>query len=283
MANSPQCGQPLGGVRVVSIAINLPGPVAAARLAALGATVVKVEPPAGDPLRRFTRPFYDELVAGQSVQTLDLKDDADRRSLEELLSDADLFITSHRIAALERLGLGWAELSRRHPRLSQVAIVGHPAPHDDLPGHDLTYQAANGMLTPPAMPTVLVADLAGAERAVTEGLAAVVHRATTGAGCFREVALSAAAEAMAAPLRHGLTTPSGLLGGALPAYGIYDTAAGHIALAALEPHFFARLVELLEVTGSREELEAAFAARTAQEWQEWAAAHDVPLAAVTTV
>lgn len=282
MPNSPQCGQPLTGLRVVSIAINLPGPVAASRLAALGATVVKVEPPAGDPLGWFARPFYDELVVGQSVQALDLKDEAGRRSLEELLSDADLFITSHRIAALERLGLGWAELSRRHPRLSQVAIVGHPAPHD-LAGHDLTYQAANGMLTPPAMPTVLVADLAGAERAVTEGLAAVVHRATTGTGCFREVALSAAAEAMAAPLRHGLTTPSGLLGGALPAYGIYDTAEGYIALAALEPHFFARLVELLDVTGSRDELEAAFAVRTAQEWQEWAVTHDLPLAAVTTV
>jgi alpha-methylacyl-CoA racemase len=270
---------------VVSIAVNLPGPVAAARLASLGASVTKVEPPTGDPLALVCRPWYDELVRGQTVHTLDLKEEAGRARLHELLGSADLMITSHRAAGLERLGLGWADLQARHPRLCHVAIVGQPAPDDGLPGHDLTYQAAHGLLEPrpgetPEMPAVLVADLGGAERAATEALAALVHRSRTGQASRREVALTSAAAAMAAPLRHGLTTAGGLLGGALPAYGIYPAAVGHVALAALEPHFFARLTALLGVSGTRAELEAAFATRSAAEWEEWARAQDLPLTAV---
>lgn len=276
--------QPLAGVRVVSIAVNLPGPAAASRLTALGAEVTKIEPPSGDPLRQFAKAYYDELVDAQSVEVLDLKEDSGRSRLHDLLADADLLITSHRTVALERLGLGWDALHGRHPRLSHVAIVGHPAPGDNLPGHDLTYQAVNGMLPTgpggPAMPTVLAADLTGAERAVSEGLAALVQRAATGAGSYREVALSTAAEAMAAPLRHGLTAPGGLLGGALPAYRIYPTAEGHVAVAAIEPHFSSRLFGLLGVSGTREELETAFASRTAAEWQAWAEEHDLPIAEV---
>lgn len=265
---------------MVSVAVNLPGPVAAARLAALGADVVKVEPPGGDPLQHVAPAYYAELVAGQDVRTLDLKGDAGRDILDGLLRDADVFLTSSRSAALERLGLGWRDLHRRHPRLSQVAIVGSPPPDDDLPGHDLVYQAAAGLLVPPLMPTVLVADLAGAERAVSEALAAVLGRAGTGVGRFCEVSLAVAAQAMAGPLRHGLTTPGGPLGGGLTAYRIYPAADGHVALASLEPHFHARLLALLDVPDSREELERAFRSRPAAAWQEWAREHDMPLAAV---
>jgi alpha-methylacyl-CoA racemase len=276
---------PLAGVRVVSIAVNIPGPVAAARLAALGAAVTKVEPPAGDPLQHAAPGYYEELVGGQDVTALDLKTDDGLTALHDLLASADLFLTAHRTSALGRLGLGWDELHARHPRLSQVAIVGHPAPDDHLPGHDLTYQATTGTLAgapgeAPRMPTVLVADLGGAERASTEALATLVERGRTGIGTYREVPLSVAAEVMAGPVRHGMTTPRGPLGGAHPAYGLYAAREGHVACAALEPHFFRRLCELLGVTGSRAELEAAFATRTATQWQRWAIEHDLPVTAV---
>lgn len=277
---------PLSGVRVVSIAVNLPGPVAASRFASLGAAVTKVEPPTGDPLGVYARDYYDELVAGQDVHVLDLKDADGVAQLHDVLAGADILLTSHRTSALRRLGLDWEALHDRHPRLAQVAIVGHPSPDDDVAGHDLTYQAVNGMLAHgqdgPVMPSVLVADLTGAERAVTAGLGALVQRHTTGVGSHHEVALADAAEAMAAPLRHGLTTATGLLGGTLPAYGIYATTDGHIALAALEPHFFTRVMDLLEVDGTRGSLESAFSTRTTTEWEMWATEHDVPLAGVTT-
>jgi crotonobetainyl-CoA:carnitine CoA-transferase CaiB-like acyl-CoA transferase len=286
-------GGPLQGVRVVSTAVNVPGPAAAARLAGLGAEVVKVEPPGGDPLEAASPRWYAELSAGQQVVRLDLKDPAERGRFEDLLSGADLLLTSSRTSALERLGLGWEALHARHPRLCQVAVVGHPSPDDDWPGHDLTYQAALGLLGAvgpegePRMPVLLAADLPGAERAATEAVAALVARATSGEGSRREVALSDAAEAMAAPLRQGLTAPGAVLGGGHPTYRLYAARQGHVAVACLEPHFLARLTALLGVSPTSEslgeDLAAVFAARTAAEWEAWGLEHDLPLAEVKQV
>jgi crotonobetainyl-CoA:carnitine CoA-transferase CaiB-like acyl-CoA transferase len=270
---------PLQGLRVVSVAVNLPGPVATRRLVALGASVVKVEPPAGDPLRVASRAWYDELVAGQTVSVLDLKSDDGRQALDALLADADVLLTSSRTAALHRLGLDHASVSARFPRLCVVAIVGRPSPSDHA-GHDLTYQAAAGTVRPPYLPTVPVADLAGAERVVADVLAVLLTRERTGVAAHRQVALADVASDLAAGVRHGLTVEGGALGGGLPAYGLYATRSGYVALVALEPHFWRRLCEELAVGGSREELEQAFTQRTAQEWQQWAAERDVPLVAV---
>ena len=271
---------PLTGVRVVSLAINLPGPAAAARLCALGAEVTKVEPPSGDPLAFGVPAYYEQLTSGQEVVTLDLKDETERESLWALLGETDLLITSSRPSALARLGLDWESVHARVGSLCQVAIVGHPGAEAELAGHDLTYQATVGTLRPPQMPSVLIADLAGAERAVADGLAALVERGRTGVGVLREVALSDVAETMAQPAVHGMTGDDGFLGGALPAYGIYSTASGFIAVAALESHFWKSVTELLGVEGSRADLEAAFSTRTAAEWEAWGRQHDLPIAAV---
>jgi crotonobetainyl-CoA:carnitine CoA-transferase CaiB-like acyl-CoA transferase len=278
---------PLSGVRIVSIAINLPGPVAAARLASMGASVTKVEPPSGDPLTAMPE-LYAELVAGQQVETVDLKESAGQERLHALLADADVLITSHRGSARLRLGLDWDSLHAKHPRLCQVAIVGHASPEDDLPGHDLTYQAVNGMLAAPAgehprLPTVLVADLAGAERAATAAAAALVGRARTGEGSFTEVALADAAAAMALALRSGLTAPGAALNGAHPGYAIYASADGHVAVGALEPHFFQRLLGGLAVPPEHSALAAVFVTRSNDEWVAWGREHDVPIEAVVTL
>ena len=273
---------PLDGVRVLSLAVNLPGPAAAARLRALGARVTKVEPASGDPLALAAPEYYDRLAAGQEVVTLDLKAAAERDRLWALLADTDLLVTSSRPSALVRLGLDWEALHARCPQLCQVAIVGHPGTDAEIAGHDLTYQATVGTLRPPELPTVLVADLAGAERAVGDGLAALVQRTRTGVGHHREVALSDVAGDMAQPVLQGMTTPEGLLGGALPTYRIYAAATGFVAVAALEAHFGKRLAEALGVEASSAELARAFAQRTAEEWQTWAQQHDLPIAAVRT-
>ncbi|MEL4358902.1 MULTISPECIES: CoA transferase [unclassified Luteococcus] len=275
----------LGGLRVVTIAINLPGPAAARRLAQLGADVIKVEPPAGDQMELLSAPYYQELLAGQQVIRLDLKTDEGRDELWRLLETADLFLTSNRPSALARLGLDWESLHARLPRLSQVAIVGYPGEKAEMPGHDLTYQASVGTLNPPNMPRVLLADLTSAERAVGDGLAAVLAAGRTGQGSYREVALSSLAEMMGDPARHGLTTTDGILGGALPEYNLYRAADGYLVLAALEPHFWARTRQVLELTAtgpeqSAAELAAIFATRTAAEWEAWGEENDIPVAAV---
>jgi len=272
---------PLRGFGVVSLAANVPGPVACARLRALGARVVKVEPPAGDPLEAYSAAWYRELAAGQEVVRLDLKDPEGRGALDGLLAAADLLVTSSRLSGLERLGLGWAALHARFPRLCQVAVFGHPGAERDRAGHDLTYQAAQGLAGPGGPPRTLLADLASAERAAGAALALLLARERGAEAGYAEVTLAEVAADLAAPLRHGLTAPGGLLGGGLPAYGVYAAREEHVALAALEPHFAARLREALGVPElTREALEAALAARTAAEWEAWADARDLPLAAL---
>ena len=273
--------KPLDGIRITSTAINLPGPIAASRLSEMGATITKVEPPDGDPMSMYVPAWYKVLTQGQRLRTLNLKEQNDRAELDELLAESDVFLTSHRPRGLARLGLSWDEVHAKYPRLCYVAIVGYPPPHQDLAGHDLTYQAHIGLLQPPHMPRALIADLAGAERAVSAALTLLYARERTGEAGYQEIALSDAAESMAQPLRYGLTRPGGGLGGGLPSYRIYAAKVGYVALAALEPHFWVMLETALE-RGPLDEasLTTIFLEKPAAEWEAWGETLGIPIAAV---
>lgn len=271
----------LQGIKIVSLALNVPGPVAAARLTKLGADVTKVEPPTGDATQTAAPALYESLCQGQTVLRLDLKSPNGRAQLDDLLAQADLLLASFRPSALQRLGLDWESLHSRHPRLCFVGIVGYPAPHQERTGHDLTYQSDLDLLRPPQMPPTLFIDLAGAERAVSMALALLNRAARSGrAGCAW-VSLHECAQDLAAPLKAGLTTSEGLLGGAYPLYGFYRANDGWIAIAALEPHFAERLLSELGLKqADRPALERIFRQRKAASWEKWAAELDLPLVAV---
>jgi crotonobetainyl-CoA:carnitine CoA-transferase CaiB-like acyl-CoA transferase len=270
----------LTGIRIVTTALNLPGPWACARLRGMGATVDKVEPPDGDPLERYAARWYTHLHAGITRHRLDLKTEAGKHAVHALLEQADVLVTAQRPAALARIGLGGDSISH-HARLCHVAIVGHAPPEENRPGHDLTYLATHGLAQPPRMPPTLMADMAGGERAAAEALALVIARGRTGKGAASCVALADVARDLAQPLREGLTAPGGLLGGGLAGYNFYAAAQGWIALAALEPRFFVTLAQLLGLqSATNETLAVKFRERTAREWEEWARANDVPLVAV---
>lgn len=274
--------RPLSGFRVVSLAINVPGPVAAARLRQLGAAVTKVEPPTGDFLALAAPTWYTALSSGQEVIALDLKSNQGRDALASLLGVADVLITSSRPSALGRLGLAPDDLSERFPSLCTVAIVGHRSPNAERAGHDLTYQSEVGLVDPGAMPLSLFADVAAGEEAVSAALALLLQRSRTARGGFAEVALADAAARMGAPRLHGLTRPGGILGGALPTYALYAASDGVVALAALEPHFAARMVAELggaDATGAS--FARLFATRTARDWAAWGIENDVPIAVVS--
>ena len=261
----------LYAMRVVSLAVYVPVPYAAQRLAALGAHVTAVEPPGGDPLATWCPGYYAELRAGQQVRQLDLKSAHGRAAFAELLGEADLLLTGFRLSALRGLGLDWARLTVDYPRLSHVALVGVAATGDERPAHDLTLQAWAGLVSPPSLPSTLIADLAAGERIVSTGLSLLLGD-RPGFAC---VSLEDAVMPFAAPLRHGLTAPGALLGGGLPSYQLYRASDGWIAVAALEPHFWSTLVGALG-----EGLAVAFAAEPALYWEQWAAERGVPIAAV---
>ena len=229
--------QPMAGVRVVSLAVNLPGPLTAARYVELGAHVTKIVPPGGDPLAWVSPRWHDALKEDQAVLTLDLKSGDAQAELAELLGRTDLLLTATRPAALERLGLGWATLRVTYPRLCHVAIVGYGPPDENRAGHDLTYQASAGILEPhdglreqPAFPRIPLADYAGAERAVSAALALLWERERTGRGGQTTVSLVEALTPYSHALCYGLLAPGTLLGGASPLYGLYRTRDGWIAL-----------------------------------------------------
>ena len=271
----------LEGLRVVTIALNLPGPAACARLRDLGATVAKIEPPAGDPFEAFCPAWYARLHERVVVGRLDLKSETGQRAMTKLLASADLLVTAQRASALERLHLGVERLAKDFPRLCHLAITGHAPPREEVPGHDLTYQAEHGLVSPPRLPATLFADMAGAERAVSEGVALLLSRERGGERRRVAVALSDAAAALAQPLHEGMTRPGALLGGGFAGYNLYAARGGWVAVAALEPRFAERLAQRFALHSlSTEGLAEIFASHDAAYWQAWGVEHDLPIVAV---
>lgn len=245
----PQPPRPLQGTRLLSLALNLPGPAALMRCRGLGATCVKLEPPAGDPMQHYNPAAYAQLHEGVKVIAADLKAEAGQKALHQELARTDVLLTSFRPSALGKLGLDWKALHTRYPSLCQVAIVGAPGARAEEPGHDLTYLADNGLVPGLDLPATLYADMSGSLMAGEAVLQAALLQAERYAGSgdnhpvgrYFEVALSDAAAYLALPRQWGLTQPSGSVGGAHAGYRLYPCKDGRVAVAALEPHFAAAL------------------------------------------
>ena len=266
----------LAGVRIMTMALNVPGPLAVARMKQAGAAVTKIEPPTGDPLLTLSPAWHAEMHRGISVERVDLRTDAGRARVALHLRDADVFLTSQRPSLLSRHSLDRETLHSQLPGLRVLRILGSIR-EPELPGHDLTYQAQTGLIGD-QMPRTLVADVMGSER-VFAGVLALLRQP---AGSTLDVGLVESLDPLLAPLRHGLTAPDGPLGGGVPQYGVYDTKTGRVAVAALEPHFERRLYQDLGLA-PRGELASRLRERTADEWETWAREHDLPIVAVRDV
>jgi alpha-methylacyl-CoA racemase len=288
--------KPLRGVRVLSLALNLPGPAALMRLKAMGATCLKAEPPgprgtptgtSGDPMGQYNPTAYTTLHGGIKVVAIDLKSEQGQARLHKALARTDLLLTSFRPSALAKLGLGWKALHKAHPALSVVAIVGAPGARAEEPGHDLTYLADAGLVTGLDLPATLFADMGGALMASEAALKAVLAQKTSGKGSFQEVALSDAAAWLALPRSWGLTQPRGAVGGAHAGYRVYPCKDGRVAVAALEPHFAASLCAAAGVamsgmgsmfqSATHQAIASFLAGQTRQQLDALALARDIPL------
>ncbi|RST51247.1 CoA transferase [Variovorax sp. DXTD-1] len=278
--------QSLAGVRVLSLALNLPGPAALLRCRGMGATCLKFEPPGRDPMALYNKAAYAALHEGIEVRTADLKTEAGQQLLHAELARTDVLLTSFRPSALVKLKLDWASLQARHPSLSQVAIIGAPGERAEEPGHDLTYVAESGLVTGTELPPTLYADMGGALLASEAVLQATLHArsAAKANGVYLEVALNASADWLALPRTWGLTRPEGAVGGAHAGYRVYPCADGRVAVAALEPHFAERLCEAAGVASrdmfavaTHEGIAAWIRTRTRAQFDAMARERDVPL------
>lgn len=291
----------LKGVRVLSLALNLPGPAAIMRLKAMGAQCTKLEPlapqgaPGGlptDPMGQYKPAAYATMHDGVKVVQADLKSPAGQKKLHQILARTDVLVTSFRPSALRKLGVDGASLLKRYPGLVMVAIVGAPGMRAEEPGHDLTYMADQGLVPSLELPPSLFADMGGSLLTSEAVLQALLLRQrpgrAAGKGHYIEIALSDAAGYLGLPHHWGLTTADGSVGGAHAGYRVYRCKDGRAAVAALEPHFAARLCEaagiqgdatrkLMHASKTHEAMASFFAAHTRRQLDKLAMDKDIPI------
>ncbi|MBK8174199.1 MAG: CoA transferase [Rhodospirillales bacterium] len=286
----------LQGLRVLDLSQYLPGPFATRMLADMGADVVKVEPPGGEPGRHFdadgkpgVSPFWMVNNAGKTVITLDLKSADGRAALTALIRAADVLMESYRPGVLDRLGFGAEALAAINPRLVHCALSGYgqAGPKRHHSGHDINYEAITGglsqcgTLAQPVIPFPPMADYAGALQAVITILGALLARGRSDKGCSIDVSMAESLLAwntlsFNAPMARG----AGLLNGGAAFYRIYPTKDGRfVTLSPLEPKFWdnfcsavgrddwkTRRYEPMPQETLIAEVEALFASRTLPEW-----------------
>lgn len=271
----------LEGFKIISTATHLPGPIAASRLAELGAQVIKIEPKFGDIMKKFFPDWYEELHTNIQVVNLDLKDTSDQNQIQKLLVGAHILLTSQKPKSLEAMGLGWKDLTIKFRQLSHVGVVGYPQPNENQPGHDINFQGLAGTVSPPLLPLTLVADIYGAERIVRRCIENILLDSRGQPGRQTWVSLAETVKEMDMALRNGATTKKGILGGGLPTYGFYKTKKDWVAIAALEPHFEESLCEFLKVKKlTRGHLTKMFGKKTAADWEKWAREKGLPISRV---
>ncbi len=288
--------EPLAGHLVVDLTRYLPGAFASRELQRLGARVVRLEPPEGDPMRHVAPAWDDALNAGKESVACDLKRDPE--FARALLARADVVLEGFRPGVAARLGVGSDDVPDSAVYCS-ITGFGTDGPHTARAGHDLNYLGWAGVLedTAPGLPPLQPADLAaGALGAVTEILAALLERQRTGRGARLTISMTHGSHRLVSHRLGGDPLPRFLTGG-LACYRIYATADGRqLTVGALEPKFFVRLCELLGRPELAElhlaadaqdelaaELAAIFASRELAGWLELFDGEDVCVAPVSTL
>jgi len=286
---------PLRGVRVVEIAGIGPGPHAATLLADLGADVIRIDRPGKGAL---TGPGPDLLTRGRPSVALDLKHADAVATVLGLVEDADVLLEGMRPGATERLGLGPEDCLARNPRLvyGRMTGWGQDGPLARVAGHDMNYISLAGALhglgqdpDRPHFPTNLLGDFGGGSTYLVVGvLAALLEARVSGQGQVVDAAIvdgTAHLSAMFASMLAGgfaeERRAANLLDGGVPFYDLYETSDGrHMSVGALEPQFYAVLLEKLDLTdlpdrndpaswpAIRAALTERFRERTQAEWAE---------------
>ncbi len=262
---------------MLDLSIWRPGPYATQLLADLGAEVIKVEPPGGDPMRAYPG-LFASLHADKRGLVLDLKAPAGRARALDLAAGADVVVEGYRPGVADRLGVGYEQVRAVNPAVVYCSVsgLGQDGPLAAVPGHDLNYAAWSAMLSPeggkPAVPAVPVADLAGGMTAAYAVCAALVRAGRTGEGERVDVAMAgvlATWTGAVAPRTEAELSDPGPDRGAgadrrgVPGYGTFATVDdGHVVLGVIsEDHFWDPLCHEL---GLGDAAGLGFAARLAR-------------------
>ena len=256
----------LEGIRVLDVTQVMAGPFCAMQLCDMGADVIKVEPPAGDPTRRMAgargtdSPGFNAVNRGKRGIILDLKSSSGQEAFRRLLRRTDIVIENNRPGVMRGFGLDYAALAPEFPGLIYASISGYgqTGPDAGKGGFDLIAQGVSGLMSvtgepgrPPAKVGVPLTDLGAALFALSAVLAALHYRARTGRGQYIDTSLVEAGVALsiwesAQYFAEGV--PPGPLGSAHRMFAPYQAircSDGYITLGAANDRLFARVCELL--------------------------------------
>jgi crotonobetainyl-CoA:carnitine CoA-transferase CaiB-like acyl-CoA transferase len=311
---------PLHGFRVLDLGQYISGPCTSVLLAELGADVIKVEPPKGDPFRQWEsgglNATFVAFNRGKRSIALDLKETVDREVLLRLVDDADVLVENFRPGVRERMGIAFDVLIERNPRLIDCSITGFGSsgPYASLPAYDgvaLGYSGLAGLLLDPQDPVMrgpALADAITGHTAALNILAALLERSRTGRGRQLEVSMlgalvhflhSAVAKKIVEDREEGPTTRTH--SSQAYVFQTSDAAAVLIHLSSptkfweglcravgredlqTDPRFETRPKRREHYEVLRAELRPIFASRTRSEWLEILQQHEVPSAPVNTV
>jgi crotonobetainyl-CoA:carnitine CoA-transferase CaiB-like acyl-CoA transferase len=258
---------PLSGVRVLDATANIAGPFGGAVLADLGAEVIKIEIPSGDPARSMApldgdRSAYFHIVnRNKVVTTVDLKSTQGRAVLETLLDTTDVFLTNFLPPRLETLGLLPEDLMQQRPRLiiGNLSSYGSTGPDSPWPGYDATVQARTGIMHVTGEPNgrpvrtgVSVLDIGAGTWLALGILAALVQRDRTGKGSLVETslfetgALWVSYHVAANELTGKASVRSGSGHPTFSPYGIFTTKDGEICIGVGNNNIFSKLCNLID-------------------------------------
>lgn len=272
--------RPLEGITILDLTRLLPGAVATLILQRAGAIVLKIEPPGtGDPARNIPSVFQ-ATNAGKKNITLNLKDPVDREKLLCLSEAADVLVEGNRPGVMERLDLDFNVLEQRNPRLIYATLTGYPreGPDASRAGHDLNYLAMAGVLTPPYIPTVQIADIAGGSLPLVQNiLLALLERHRTGRGSRVDINMTDGLDPLLIlPKAYALDGKPSPLTGRYPCYNLYRCSCGAwIAVGALELKFWRNLCNTISrpdlidrqfSEAALDEVRSVFASRPASHW-----------------
>ena len=242
--------KPLEGIKVVEFGQNLAGPYAGQILAFLGAEVVKVEQPRGDPGRSYVPVQFRNENRNKRSISIDLKKPQSRPVVEKLVRQSDIVLEGFRPGVAKRLNIDHETLKKYNPKLVYCSISGYgqTGPWRERPGHDVNYVAAAGALAfpghwlkPPSRSSLPVADMGGGAFAAVAVLAAL-HE---GKGAYLDLSLFESAFFWAA-MRHGLAAEVDPRAHIFPVNDVFETADGkRLTLGILEEHFWNNFVGIV--------------------------------------
>ncbi|TMU87059.1 CoA transferase [Bacillus sp. BHET2] len=244
----------LKGIKIIDFTNYIPGPFATLRLAELGAEIIKVEAPNGDPARHSGGGLvFTAHNRGKKSISLNLKQEEGRGIALELIQKADAVIESFRPGVMDKLGLGYDAARSINPTIIYCSITGYgnSGKMAGLGSHDLNYMSVSGALFQltdgsgrPVHPTQTFADYIGGLAASERILAGLVGRGITGEGSYHCISIADSMTSLMTNhvlIEKEMGYPNGVytLNGTVVSYGLYETKDGkYVSLAALEPKFW---------------------------------------------